>query len=66
MCKKQQPTKIYIMKTVSSIVENYIKKSPFTKCIIIRHYQLDLIIKNIMTELESDFGRSETRCWWWR
>jgi hypothetical protein len=26
---KQQPTKIYIMKTVSSIVENYIKTKPF-------------------------------------
>jgi hypothetical protein len=42
---KQQPTKIYIMKTVSSIVENTSKQSPFTKCVIIGIINLTIIKK---------------------
>jgi hypothetical protein len=52
------------MKTVSSIVENYIKTKPFfIECFIFRHYQFDVTFRNIMSELESEFGkRSEARC----
>jgi hypothetical protein len=47
------------MKTVSSI-ENYIKTKPFfIECFIFRHYQFDVTSRNIMSELESEFKRSE-------
>jgi hypothetical protein len=45
------------MKTVSSIVENYIKTKPFfIECFIFRH-QFDVTFPKYHVELESEFGK---------
>jgi hypothetical protein len=45
------------MKTVSSIVENYIKTKPFfIECFIFRQ-SIWRHFRNIMSELESEFGK---------
>jgi hypothetical protein len=46
------------MKTVSSIVENYIKTNLFFKRTISGNY-LTSLSRNIMSELESEFGKEE-------
>ena len=46
------------MKTVSSIVENYIKTKPFLlNALSLGIINLTSLSRNIMTELESDFGK---------
>jgi hypothetical protein len=49
---------IKIMKTVSSIVENYIKTKPFLlNALSLGIINLTSLSRNIMTELESEFGK---------
>ena len=46
------------MKTVSSIVENYIKTKPFLlNALSLGIINLTSLSRNIMTELESEFGK---------
>jgi hypothetical protein len=51
-----------IMKTVS-IVENYIKTKPFfIDALSLGIINLTSLSRNIMSDLESEFGKSEARC----
>jgi hypothetical protein len=45
------------MKTVSSIVENYIKTKPFLLNASLGIINLTSLSRNIMSELESEFGK---------
>jgi hypothetical protein len=45
------------MKTVSSIVENYIKTKPFLNAPLSGIINLTSLSRNIMSELESEFGK---------
>jgi hypothetical protein len=50
------------MKTVSSIVENYIKTKPFfIECFIFRHYQFDVTFPKYHVGVESEFGKKEVK-----
>ena len=55
---QQKTIKKQIMKTVSSIVENYIKTKPFLlNALSLGIINLTSLSRNIMVELESEFGK---------